>query len=186
MQWSLESNCLFHKASDLCKRVVEDAKQQYASSVADSIATLQLGSQDFWQIANSELNRNKSSIPPLFNGPDVISPLDKANLFTNCFVSNSTHNDQGHPFPHFPLVQTDIPVPFITPKKVARIIHTRDASKVTGPDGIPVIVLKMCCPELSSTLAKVYNLCLSASVFPSSWKVACVVPVFKGAGEHSE
>ena len=72
------------------------------------------------------------------------------------------------------------------PKKVVRIICTLDASKVTGPDGIPVIVLKMCCPEMSSILDKLSNLCLSALVFPSSWKVASVVPVFKGVGEHSE
>ena len=39
---------------------------------------------------------------------------------------------------------------------------------------------------MSSILAKLYNLYLSASVFPSSWKVASVVPVFMGAGEHSE
>ena len=44
----------------------------------------------------------------------------------------------------------------------------------------------MCCPELSWILAKLYNMCLSALVFPLSWKVASVVPVSKGAGEHSE
>ena len=29
-------------------------------------------------------------------------------------------------------------------------------------------------------------MCLAVSVFPSSWKVASIVPVFKGAGERSE
>ena len=29
-------------------------------------------------------------------------------------------------------------------------------------------------------------MCLAVSVYPSSWKVASVVPVFNGAGEHSE
>ena len=134
------------------------------------------------------LNHNKSSIPPLFHGSEVgTSPLDKANLFSNRFVSNSTLDDQGHPFPHFPSCpDSDIPVPFITPKKVARNIRTLDDSKVICPVGIPVIVLKMCFPQLSSILAKRYNLCLSALVFPSSWKAASVVPVFKCAGEYSE
>jgi len=47
VQGSLESKCLFHKPSDLCKRVLEDAKQQYAASVADSIATQLLGLRGF-------------------------------------------------------------------------------------------------------------------------------------------
>ena len=185
---TLDSKRLFREARNRCKRVLEDAKQQYANSVACSISTQRLGSRDFWRIANSVLNRNKSSIPPLFHGPEVLtSPLDKANLFADNFVSNSTLNDEGHPLPPFPSrTATEVSNPLITPKKIARIIHTLDASKATGPDGIPVIVLKMCSPELSPVLAKLFNLCLVDSVFPSSWKVASVVPVFKGAGERSD
>ena len=44
----------------------------------------------------------------------------------------------------------------------------------------------MCSPELSPVLSKLYNLCLSKSVFPSSWKMASVVPVFRGSGEKSD
>ena len=64
------------------------------------------------------------------------------------------------------------------PKKIFnpnRTIHSLDASKATGPDGIPAIVLKMCSPELSPILAKLFNMCFTVSVFPSSWKVASVL-----------
>ena len=44
----------------------------------------------------------------------------------------------------------------------------------------------MCSPELSPVLAKLFNLCLADSVFPSSWKVASVVAIFKGAGARSD
>ena len=41
-----------------------------------------LGPPDFWQIADSVLNKDKSAIPPLFNGPEVMSSaFDKAKLF---------------------------------------------------------------------------------------------------------
>ena len=165
-----------------------DAKQQYANSVAGSISTQRLGSRDFWRIANSVLNRNTSYIPPLFHGPEILtSPQDKANLFADNFVSNSTVNDEGHILHAFPSrTATVVSNPLITPKKIARSIHSLDASKATGPDGILAIVLKMCFPELSPILAKLFNMCLAVSMFPSSWKVASVVPVFKGAGERSE
>ena len=47
------------------------------------------------------------------------------------------------------------------------------------------MVLKNCEPELSYTVAKLFNRCLSKSCFPDCWKVSSVVPVFKNVGERS-
>ena len=60
-----------------------------------------------------------------------------------------------------------------------------DSSKASGPDCIPVVVLKNCEPELSYILAKLFNKCLKQSCFPDCWKVSSVVPVFKNVGERS-
>ena len=60
-----------------------------------------------------------------------------------------------------------------------------DSSKVSGPDCIPVVVLKNCEPELSYILAKLFSMCLKESCFPDYWKVSSVIPVFKNAGERS-
>ena len=60
-----------------------------------------------------------------------------------------------------------------------------DLSKASGPDCIPVVVLKNCEPELSYILAELFNKCLKGSCFPDSWKVSSVVPVFKDVGERS-
>ena len=62
---------------------------------------------------------------------------------------------------------------------VSRAIYYLDASKATGPDRVPAIVRKMCSPELSPVLAKLYNKCLAESCFPSCWKSSSVVQVFK-------
>ena len=59
--------------------------------------------QDFWQIANSVLNKGKSAIPPLFNGPEVLSSAsDKAKLFAKNFSNKTNLDDSGislHIFP---------------------------------------------------------------------------------------
>ena len=44
----------------------------------------------------------------------------------------------------------------------------------------------ICSPELSPILAKLFKKCISESCFPSSWKIASVVPVFKNSGERSD
>ena len=60
---SSESKVKFKQASNHCKRVLEAAKLAYATKTKESITSQKLGSQDFWRIANSVLNKGKSAIP---------------------------------------------------------------------------------------------------------------------------
>ena len=73
----------------------------------------------------------------------------------------------------------------VTPKMVKKVTMNLDLSKASGPDCIPVVVLKNCEPELSYILAELFNKCLKESCFPDCWKVSSVVPVFKNVGERS-
>ena len=68
---------------------------------------------------------------------------------------------------------------------VKKLIMNYDLSKASGPNCIPVVVLKNCEPDLSYILAELFNKCLKESCFPDSWKVSSVVPVFKNVGERS-
>ena len=66
-----------------------------------------------------------------------------------------------------------------------KVITNLDSSKLSGPDCIPVVVLKNCEPELSYILVKLFNMHLQESCFPDCWKVSSVVPVSKNVGERS-
>ena len=68
---------------------------------------------------------------------------------------------------------------------VKKVIANLDSSKASGPDCIPVVVLKNYEPELSYILAKLFNNCLKEFCFPDCWKVSSVVPVFNNVGERS-
>ena len=68
---------------------------------------------------------------------------------------------------------------------VKKVITNLDSSKASGPDCIPVVVLKKCEPELSYILAKLFNMCLTESCFANLWKVSSVVAIFKNVGERS-
>ena len=141
----------------------------------------------FWQIANSVLNKGRSAIPPLFNGPEVLSSAsDKAKLFAKNFSKNSNLDDFGISFPVFPS-RTNLKLHniSITHKMVKKVITNLDSSKAYGRDCIPVVLLKNCEPELSYILAKLFNKCQKESCFPDCWKVSLVVPVFKNVGERS-
>ena len=68
---------------------------------------------------------------------------------------------------------------------VQKVILNLDLSRASGPDCIPVVVLKNCEPEFSYILAELFNKCLKGSCFPDCWKVSLVIPVFKNVGEMS-
>ena len=54
----------------------------------------------------------------------------------------------------------------VTPKMVKKVIMNLDLSKASGPDSIPLVVLKVCEPELSDILIELFNKCLKESCFP--------------------
>ena len=184
---SSASKVKFRQASNHCKNVLEAAKLAYANKTKESITSQKLGSRDFWRIANSVLNEGKSAIPPLFNGPEVLSSgSDKAKLFAENFSLNSNLDDSGVSLPVFPS-RTNLKLHNIsvTPKMVRKVVMNLDLSKASGPDCIPVVVLRNCELELSYILAELFNKCLKESCFPDCWKVSSVVPVFKNIGERS-
>ena len=184
---SFESKVKFRQTSNRCKRVLEAAKLAYATKTKESITSQKYDSRDFWQIANSVINKGKSAIPPQFNRLEVFSSAsDKAKLFAKNFSKNSHLDDSGISLPVFPF-RTNLKLHNIsmTPMMVKKVITNLDLSKNSGPDCIPVVVLKNCEPELSYILPKLFNMCLKESCFPDCWKVSSLVPVFKNAWERS-
>ena len=102
---SSDSKVKFSQASNRCKRVLDAAKLAYANKTKESITSQKLGSNYFWRIANSVLNKGKSAIPPLFNSPEVLSSAsDKAKLFAEKISINSNLNEyeSGISLPVFP------------------------------------------------------------------------------------
>ena len=69
---SSDSKVRFRQASYHYKRVLEAVKPAYANKTKESITFQKLDSRVFWRIANSVLNKGKSGIPPLFDGPELL------------------------------------------------------------------------------------------------------------------
>ena len=101
----------------------------------------------------------KSAIPPLFNAPEVLSSAsDKAKLFAKNFSKISNLDESGISLPIFPS-RTNLNLHSISiiHKMVKKVITNLDSSMASGPDCIPVMVLKNCEPELSYILAELFN-----------------------------
>ena len=153
----------------------------------ESITSQKLGFWEFWQIANSVLFKCKSALPPLLNSLYVFSSAsDQAKFFAENCSGNSNLDDSGISLPVFPC-RTNLKLhnTSVTPEMFKKVIMNLDLSKTSGPDCVPMVVLKNCEPELSYILAKLFNKCLKESCFPYCWIVSSLVPVFQNVGEWS-
>ena len=114
------------------------------------------------------------------------SASDKAKLIAENFSKNSNFDDSRISLPVFPS-RTNVKLHNIsvTTKMVKKFIMNLDLSKASSPNCVPVVVLKKREPELSYTLAELFNMCLKESCFPDCRKVSSVVPAFKNVGESS-
>ena len=136
----------------------------------DSITSQQFGFGDVWRIANSVLNKCKSAIPPLFNGPLYTSSIQRSSIYLlystakvfcllhlmkqNCllktFLGTLNLDDSGISSPVFPC-RTNLKLHIsVTPTLVEMVITNLDLSKASGPDWIPVVVIKNFEPERTS------------------------------------
>ena len=114
------------------------------------------------------------------------SASDKAKLFAENFSGNSNLDDSGISIPAFPS-RTNLKLHNIsvTPKMVRKVVMNLDLPKASGPECIPVVLLKNVELEFPYILAELFNKCLKESCFPDCWKVSSVVPVFKNVGERA-
>ena len=67
---------------------------------------------------------------------------------------------------------------FVTPEMIAQKIKKMKDNKSPGVDGIPPKLLKEIVQQISTPLAKLFNLSLEG-IIPSEWKEANITPLFK-------
>ena len=123
----------FRQASNHCKRFLELPNSHMLIKTKESITSQKHGSRDFWQIANSVLNKGKSAIPPLINGPEVLSfvHLIKQNCLLNTVLRTLILMTQIISLLVFPsgtnLKLSNI---YVTPTVIKKVIMNLDLSKL--------------------------------------------------------
>ena len=145
---SSTSKVKFRSASNHYKRVLKATKLAFANKTKEYITSQKLGFRDFGKLLIVFVTK---VIPPLFSCPEASSSTsDKAKFFAENFSLNSDLDASGIYLSAF-LSRTNLRLHIIsvTPKFFKKVITNTNMSKASGPDYIPVVVLKNCKPKLS-------------------------------------
>lgn len=155
----------------LVKRCITEAKNNFMTEYIP----LHLGSKQLWDRIRSLgiIYNEQHSIP--------FSP----NEINQSFIPNSTANTLNNNLPSPTSVVRNSTSPFfsfrnVTPLEVFNSV-TRIKSNAVGYDEIPIKFIKMLLPFLLPYLLYIFNSVLTTSVYPSTWKIAKVIPIPKVA-----
>ena len=157
-------------------------------------------SKDVWKCIRSPVNiktLTSSSIKLIDENSNLISePAQIANIFNNHYstigpkVQQKIPNQTGDFRTYLRkqrsdgkfCVNPDGSSFFLSPTapdEIAKIIDALDISKASGPNGIPVFLLKTFKDFFSHWLSKLVNTCFVKGEFPSLLKTAKVIPLHK-------
>ena len=158
------------------------------SSIEESSKSVKLldsktSPKSYWPILKTFLNNKKiPCIPPLLhNGKFIMDFKEKAELFNDFFTMQCS------------LVNNNSKLPSVLTKKTCKVLSTVDFStndilkiirnlnpnKAHGHDMISSRMLKICDKSICKPLKIIFRSCLDNGKFPSEWKNANMVPVFR-------
>ena len=121
-----------------------------------------------------------------YNNKTVTSPFEIANAFNNYFSNfaldiQSSIKYSAKEFHEF-LPPLSIKSSFLSPSdknEIISIISALDSRKTSGPNGIPIKILKLMKNDISDQLAVLFNLSFTSGLFPTILKASKVAPIYK-------
>ena len=174
-------------------------KQYFEQKEADLAS--EIGGSHRWSQkakALAKISSPKDFIPELAfpdSGERASSDTKKANLLADFFAkqctdrpardSGSVNAALGAPYP-LPDGAATFTFPPTTESVVLRKLLPLRPSKATADSFFCNRFLQKCSPFLARSITFLFNLSLSTSSFPSAWKHAKVIPLYKHRGSQSD
>ncbi len=187
---TLEMKIERNRVRALCKKEIRIAKAKYRERQTAQLSDPNISAKKYWGIMKDlHGNKVKASIPTLIdNNLTYSSDIEKANLFGEFFANTCSLGPPppGYELPpiQYPLTINTIDTVDFEVAEVCKILKGLNISKATGPDGVGNRILKECAESLAVPLTDLFNRSMLEGIFPDSWKLSHISPVYKKAFRH--
>ena len=187
---SFEKYKTARKEYEKCAR---SEKTQYLHKLKRTLLNPGVSSKKKFKILARTTNTSKNTcIPPLIDGGEVVhKPSEKASVFSKYFAAKATLPNYEEPSPNPEGLATEnkldgILTSYYEIGPILRSLKTADYS----PCGIPSRFLQLCLerlgPRITKPIAKLLNVIFQKGVYPSCFKIANIIPIWKGKGSKTE
>ena len=162
---------------------IDTSKQKYYSKLSSKLTNKNINPKCYWSILKSFLNNKKiPCIPPLiYNNQFITDFKEKSELFNSFFEKQCSLIETGSKLPIQMLGRTNKSLNNITfnDGDILSIISNLDPNKAHGDDQIIIRMLQICAKSICKPLHLIFSSCMESGIFPSEWKMANVVLVYK-------
>ena len=171
----------YKEALNLATTEIRKSKRTFEKKLAGNVKNY---SKVFYAYVNSK-QKVRDKVKPLENnrGNIISDGFQMAEILNEYFSSVFTTEDISSlpvPFTKFEGNTSEhIGQLFVTPEMIAKKIKKMKDNKSPLVDGIPPKLLKEIVEQISTPLAKLFNLSLEEGIVPSEWKEANITPLFK-------
>ena len=168
---NVEDYINYKEALNLATTEITKSKRTFEKKLAGNIKNY---SKSFYAyVRNKQKVRDK--VRPLENNSEnIISDgFQMTEVLNKYFSSVFTTEDSSLPVPFTKFEgnkSEHLGQLFVTPEMIAKKIKKMKDNKSPGVDGIPPKLLKEIVEQISTPLAKVFNLSLEEGIVPSEWK----------------
>ena len=163
--------------------LVSEAKDKYFKSLGNSLSDPRTGQKKYWSILKKLLNKNVTTvIPPIIHGDKFVTDIDdKCNIFNKYFQEQCTTIETNSEVPleitktcNFSIEQVKF-----SEEDILHHLRKLNENKAHGHDELAVRFLKICDNAITKPLYLIFKNCLAKGYFPSTWKMANVLPIHK-------
>ncbi len=168
----------FRKHRKLLQKKIRHSYWNYIAQLVDP--EKDQDKKSFWKYIKS-LNKDKTGTSPLKDSGILHTDSQaKAEILSRQFESVFTEEDLDH----MPQLPQDKQQPSMSPIQVTtngveKLLRNLDPKKATGPDNVPIRILKEIAPTIAPILTTIYQKSLDTGHVPKDWLQANIVPIYK-------
>jgi hypothetical protein len=133
-------------------------------------------SKDLWRVVNISSGRKDNSLNSVLGNFDSVESA--ANAMNSFFASVFTQADANSCTTQINTMNVS-DIGHLTVTTVYHQLLKLKIGKAPGPGDIPVLLYKKAAVFLSEPLTHLFNVCLTRGQFPTSWKLAHIIPIPK-------
>ena len=181
---------LYRRQRNNTTTLIRKSKISFYNKLNNKLNDALLGPKKWWGIVKQLYgSKIQSSVPALLENNCIITDAkEKATLLNEYFSSQCKIPDLDAPIPNTRVFQSSKSLGKITTceTEVINLLKNLNIAKASGVDGIGNSLLKICANAIAPSLSKFFNISLNAGYFPSAWKFANVIPIFKKNDRQSK
>lgn len=179
----------YRKVRNLYVKELRAAERRYYWGLSQRLSAdnLKSNSHRWWSTLKKACGWSvRANIPPLVQDNQIhVEEKDKADLLNAFFSRQCSAPSKPCSFDRPAFVGEKFAFSEITIAEVRKALHTLNVGKASGLDQISARLLQECANELVWPLTRLFNLSLATESYPTQWKEALVVPLYKNKGDKS-